>query len=281
MVVGTGKYENRNEAYPLDKKVLNQVAFRSLFVSCGKNAETAEANGWCWAMMPALKKIHENESDLALCMGQNLEYVETGGFFAPMSMGIILALESQKADLEVIRSVRTSVNMICNSLSSSLIKLAILSTISIGCLTSITNGNMILVAVFAAIAMIFSILLRFIFIRVGYNNGTKMVEKMMREKDRLNHACKVMGVFSIGALLVLATKYASPMNFFATSLTNTSMNTSALHYALNTIPSLLGILTTGFVYYFLVKKNWSIGKCVLLVIGISLLIALTGFALGI
>ena len=108
MVVGTGAYQDRNEAYPLDKKTLRTIALRSLFSGSSFNGETAHSIGWLWAIEPGLRKIHTNETDLALSMGHNLEYVNGGGFFSSLAMGITLALEQQKADLETIRSVRTA-----------------------------------------------------------------------------------------------------------------------------------------------------------------------------
>ena len=126
MVVGITQYTNKNEAFPLDKKTLNQVALRSFMVSASKNSETGEAYGWCHALAPALKKIHENEEDLALSMGHNLEYVETGSFFSTLAMGVVLSLEAQKCDLETIRSVRTTMNVLCNRLSHALFNLMIL-----------------------------------------------------------------------------------------------------------------------------------------------------------
>lgn len=276
MVVGTGKYENQNEAYPLDKKTLHKVALRSLLVQCGNNAETADANGWCWAISPALKKIHENEADLALSMGHNLEYVKTGGFFAPLAMGIVLSLEAQKADLEVIRSTRTTVNMICNSLSHAVMELFVLSTLAICCLSAVNNGSIAAVGVFACIAMCVSIASRFVLIRVGYNQGTKMMEKMIRQKDALNHACKVGGIFAIGALIVLSTKYASLSNLMM-NFTTTSSSMNYLSYAVNVIPGLFGVATTALLYHLLVKKNWSIFKCVGLVIFIGIFVMLLSF----
>ena len=66
MVVGTGAYTNKNEAYPLDNRLLRKVALRSLLVRSGDNAETGESIGWCYAIKPALERIHDNPEDLAL-----------------------------------------------------------------------------------------------------------------------------------------------------------------------------------------------------------------------
>ena len=199
MVVGITQYTNKNEAFPLDKKTLNQVALRSFMVSASKNSETGEAYGWCHALAPALKKIHENEEDLALSMGHNLEYVETGSFFSTLAMGVVLSLEAQKCDLETIRSVRTTMNVLCNSLSHALFNLMILSTIAIACIPGANNGNVASVVVFALAAMILTVVLRFVLIKVGYAQGTKIMEKLMKKKEDLapRQAASHLHLFSL------------------------------------------------------------------------------------
>lgn len=273
MVVGTGVYENQNEAYPLDKKTLNKVALRSFLISVGKNTETGEASGWCWALAPALKKIHENEKDLKLSLGHHLEYVETGSFFSTLSMGVILSLEAQKADLETIRSTRTTVNVLCNSLSHSVMCLFILSLISVACYSSAINGNILPVIVFIVLSILLTMITRFWLIQVGYNNGTKIMEKAIKQKEALKHATQIMGIFTIGSLIALNSRYAFISNVFVNCVQLSSLQTIL---SMPYIPALFGIVLTYSFYVLLTKKNWSIMKCVLLVIVVGILISLIG-----
>lgn len=273
MVVGTGVYENQNEAYPLDKKTLNKVALRSFLISAGKNAETGEASGWCWALAPALKKIHENETDLKLSLGHHLEYVETGSFFSTLSMGVILSLEAQKADLETIRSTRTTMNVLCNSLSHSVISLFVLSLISVACCSSAINGNILPVIVFIVLSILLTIITRFRLIQVGYNNGTKIMEKAIKQKEALKHATQIMGIFTIGSLIALNSRYAFISNVFVNCVQLSSLQSIL---SMPYIPALFGIVLTYSFYVLLTKKNLSIMKCVLLVIAVGILISLIG-----
>ncbi len=273
MVVGTGTYENQNEAYPLDKKTLNKVALRSFFISAGKNAETGEASGWCWALAPALQKIHENESDLKLSLGHHLEYEETGSFFSTLSMGVVLSLEAQKADLETIRSTRTTMNVLCNSLSHSIMTLFVFSLISVACCSYAINGNYLPVVIFAILSLFLTVILRFKLIQVGYNNGTKIIEKAIKQKDTLKHASQIMGVFTIGSLIVLNSRYAFISNVFVNCVQLSSLQTIL---SMPYIPGLIAVVLTYAFYVLLTKKNWSIIKCVFLVILIGLIISIIG-----
>ena len=279
MVVGITQYTNKNEAFPLDKKTLNQVALRSFMVSASKNSETGEAYGWCHALAPALKKIHENEEDLALSMGHNLEYVETGSFFSTLAMGVVLSLEAQKRDLETIRSVRTTMNVLCNSLSHALFNLMILSTIAIACIPGANNGNVASVAVFALAAMILTVVLRFVLIKVGYAQGTKIMEKLMKKKEDLAQASKIMGGFTVGGLIVLATKHIGTSNTLVSAVQSSSLSSVASNI-LNAVPACIGLVCTYVFYYLLTKKNYSITKCVGIVVLIGCIMIAISFVLG-
>lgn len=279
MVVGITQYTNKNEAFPLDKKTLNQVALRSFMVSASKNSETGEAYGWCHALAPALKKIHENEEDLALSMGHNLEYVETGSFFSTLAMGVVLSLEAQKCDLETIRSVRTTMNVLCNSLSHALFNLMILSTIAIACIPVANNGNVASVVVFALAAMILTVVLRFVLIKVGYAQGTKIMEKLMKKKEDLAQASKIMGGFTVGGLIVLATKHIGTSNTLVSAVQSSSLSSVASNI-LNAVPACIGLVCTYVFYYLLTKKNYSITKCVGIVVLIGCIMIAISFVLG-
>lgn len=279
MVVGITQYTNKNEAFPLDKKTLNQVALRSFMVSASKNSETGEAYGWCHALVPALKKIHENEEDLALSMGHNLEYVETGSFFSTLAMGVVLSLEAQKCDLETIRSVRTTMNVLCNSLSHALFNLMILSTIAIACIPGANNGNVASVVVFALAAMILTVVLRFVLIKVGYAQGTKIMEKLMKKKEDLAQASKIMGGFTVGGLIVLATKHIGTSNTLVSAVQSSSLS-SVASSVLNALPACIGLVCTYVFYYLLTKKNYSIAKCVGIVVLIGCIMIAISFVLS-
>ena len=248
-------------------------------VSASKNSETGEAYGWCHALAPALKKIHENEEDLALSMGHNLEYVETGSFFSTLAMGVVLSLEAQKCDLETIRSVRTTMNVLCNSLSHALFNLMILSTIAIACVPGANNGNVASVVVFALAAMILMVVLRFVLIKVGYAQGTKIMEKLMKKKEDLAQASKIMGGFTVGGLIVLATKHVSASNTFVSAVQSSSLSSVASNI-LNAVPACIGLVCTYVFYYLLTKKNYSITKCVGIVVLIGCIMIAISFVLG-
>lgn len=276
MVVGTGSYKNTQEAFPLDKKTLNQVALRSFFVGSAKNAESGESIGWSWALSPALKKIHENEEDYTLSMSHQLEYVDTGSFFSTIAMGVVLALEQQKADLETIRSIRTTVSSLSKGLSKAIMQGFLLALVGLATGAKATNGSFIAVIIFALIAVLCTIVLRFIGIRIGYAYSTKVVEKLMKHQQQYKRASQVAGAFTIGAFIILTSYYVTPGSTFgiSTTLFTTTINIASL--VQTTMPGIFGVVTTYIVYQLLTKKNFSLVECVCIILLIALVLAIVG-----
>jgi len=108
MEFNSTQYKDLNAAKQLDKKTLNQMVWRSLFLQASFNYERMQAAGWLYCILPGLKKIHTNKEDLSKSMQHNLEFFNTHPFLVTFVMGIILSLEQQKADTNTIRAVRVA-----------------------------------------------------------------------------------------------------------------------------------------------------------------------------
>ena len=101
-------YKNLTPAQPLDKKTLNKMVWRSLNLQASFNYERMQAAGWLYCILPGLEKIHTDKEDLSASMQHNLEFFNTHPFLVTFVMGIVLSLEQQKADINMIRSVRVA-----------------------------------------------------------------------------------------------------------------------------------------------------------------------------
>lgn len=101
-------YKDLNPAQQLDKKTLNKMVWRSLFLQSSFNYERMQAGGWLYGILPGLEKIHTNKDDLSASMEHNLEFFNTHPFLVTFVMGIVLSLEQQKADIPTIRAVRVA-----------------------------------------------------------------------------------------------------------------------------------------------------------------------------
>ena len=96
MEFNSTQYKNLTPAKQLDKKTLNKMVWRSLFLQGSFNYERMQAGGWLYSILPGLKKIHKNKEDLSTSMKHNLEFFNCHPFLITFVMGIILSLEQKK-----------------------------------------------------------------------------------------------------------------------------------------------------------------------------------------
>lgn len=277
MVVGIDQYEDKTEAYPLDKKTLNKVALRSLLIEAGSNAESGESIGWTYALTPALNKIHTNGHDLKLSKGHNLEYVKTDSFFSTLSMGVVLALESKKCDLETIRSIKTTMNALCQSLSTIVFELLGMGILGYICATLAGDGDIVPVICFTLISLLVMFILRFKLVQFGYKHATEILDKASSNQEALTKASKVTGVFTIAALIITLTRFITIGDSYIVldaSISFASTITSTF------LPGIFGLVVTYLMYHLLTKKNYSIVQCFLVIVCIGILVSLCGIGLS-
>ncbi|MEG2376710.1 PTS system mannose/fructose/sorbose family transporter subunit IID, partial [Lactococcus sp.] len=101
-------YSNQTPAPQLDKKTLNKMVWRSVYLQASFNYERMQAGGWLYSILPGLEKIHTDKKDLSASMAHNLEFFNTHPFLVNFVMGIVLSLEQNKTDIQTIRAVRVA-----------------------------------------------------------------------------------------------------------------------------------------------------------------------------
>nr|CBX74092.1 hypothetical protein YEW_KF44190 [Yersinia enterocolitica W22703] len=102
-------YEDQTIGAELTKKDINRVAWRSMLLQASFNYERMQASGWLYGLLPALKKIHTNKNDLARAMKGHMGFFNTHPFLVTFVIGIILAMERSKQDVNSIQSTKIAV----------------------------------------------------------------------------------------------------------------------------------------------------------------------------
>ena len=82
----------------LSKKDRLAVAWRSTFIQGSWNYERMQNGGWCYAMIPAIKKLYKTEEDRAAALTRHLEFFNTHPYVASPILGVTLALEEERAN---------------------------------------------------------------------------------------------------------------------------------------------------------------------------------------
>ena len=82
----------------LSKKDRLSVALRSTFLQGSWNYERMQNGGWCYSIIPAIKKLYKTEEDRAAALKRHLEFYNTHPYVSAPVMGVTLALEEERAN---------------------------------------------------------------------------------------------------------------------------------------------------------------------------------------
>lgn len=82
----------------LTKKERFSVALRSTFLQGSWNYERMQNGGWCFAMIPAIKKLYTTKEEQVAALKRHLEFFNTHPYVASPVVGVTLALEEERAN---------------------------------------------------------------------------------------------------------------------------------------------------------------------------------------
>ncbi len=264
-------YKNLTPAQPLDKKTLNKMVWRSCNLQGSFNYERMQANGWLYSILPGLEKIHTDKDDLSASMQHNLEFFNTHPFLVTFVMGIVLSLEQQKADINMIRSVRVAAMGPLGGIGDAIFWFTLVPIAAgIGSNMAIQGsfaGPILFLAVFNAVQ--FGV--RFFLMGWSYELGTKAIEVLTRNAKEFTRAASMLGVFVVGALT---------SNYGGTTVVLEIANGEApivVQSILDgVLPKMIPLFLTLLLFFLLKKKGWTPVKCIVLLLVIGILGALVG-----
>ena len=275
MEFNSTQYKNLTPAKQLDKKTLNKMVWRSLFLQGSFNYERMQAAGWLYGILPGLQAIHTDKEDLSKSMKHNLEFFNTHPFLVTFVMGIILSLEQQKADTNTIRAVRVAAMGPLGGIGDAIFWFT---------LVPITAGITANMAISGSLAGPILFLLIFNAVQFGvrywlmhwsYNLGSKAIDILTKNAKEFTRAASMLGVFIVGALT---------SNYGATKLGIVIPNGEAPIDIQNildgVLPQMIPLALTLLLFFLLKKKGWKPVTCILLLLVIGIVGALIGHLCG-
>ncbi|MEE3393133.1 MAG: PTS system mannose/fructose/sorbose family transporter subunit IID [Lachnospiraceae bacterium] len=83
----------------LTKKDINAVAWRHQFLQGSWNYERMQNGGWCYSMIPAIKKLYpDNKEEQIKALKRHMEFYNTHPYVSAPVAGVVLALEEDRAN---------------------------------------------------------------------------------------------------------------------------------------------------------------------------------------
>lgn len=86
------------ERKSLTKKDRMSVAWRHQFLQGSWNYERMQNGGWCYSMIPAIKKLYTNKEDQIAALKRHMEFYNTHPYVSAPVIGVTLALEEERAN---------------------------------------------------------------------------------------------------------------------------------------------------------------------------------------
>ena len=275
MEYNSTQYNDLTPAKDLDKKTLNKMVWRSLFLQASFNYERMQAAGWLYGILPGLEKIHTNKEDLSKSMKHNLDFFNTHPFLVTFVMGIILSLEQQKADTQTIRAVRVAAMGPLGGIGDAIFWFTLVP-ITAGITANMAIGGSLLGPIlFLLIFNIVQFGLRYWLMYWSYNLGSKAIDILTKNAKEFTRSASLLGVFIVGALT---------SNYGATKLAIEIPNGESPIVIQNILdgilPNIIPLGLTLMLFFLLKKKNWKPVTCIALLLVIGIVGALIGNIFG-
>ena len=262
----------------LTKKELWATFRRSFFSMTTINYERYCSLGFCYAMIPALKKLYPNETDFKEALKRHNEFFNCHPYTGNAVLGVTLALEEQRAmgkpiTAEAISSTKAALMGPLSGVGDSIFKASFMTIFAAIAAGLALDGNAIAPIVFIVPNVSLNLLSRWYFIKYGHKLGTQLVSKMKNSNliDRFVEGATIVGMMVVAAMTVSFVKLnvAYVWTFGEKEI--------IVQDLLNSIfPSLLPLLLVLGYYKILNKSNKGMYICVI----VSFIIGIVGKAIG-
>lgn len=260
-------YEDQQLGAELTRQDINRFAWRSLLLQASFNYERMQASGWLYGLLPALQKIHTNPKDLSRAMKGHMGFFNTHPFLVTFVMGIVLAMERSKQNVNSIQSTKIAVGAPLGGIGDAMFWLTLLPICG-GIGADLALQGSIMGAVF--FFLLFNVVhfgLRFGLAHYAYRMGVAAIPLIKANTRQVGHAASIVGMTVIGALVATYVRLGTTLEITAGDAV-VKLQADVLD---KLMPAFLPLLYT-LAMYALIRRGWS----PLRLIGITVVLGIVG-----
>lgn len=185
----------------LTKKDITKLGLISSFLQASFNYERMQAGGFTLAMLPALKKIYKDDKQgLSAAMKDDLEFINTHPNLVGFLMGLMLSLEENNEDRSIIKGIKVALFGPLAGIGDAIFWFTILPIVAGISASFAIQGSVLGPIIFFAVYLTIFIF-RIALTHLGYDLGTKAIEKIKENSQIISRAATILGVTVIGGLI--------------------------------------------------------------------------------
>lgn len=261
----------------ITEKDLKRVYKRWLFGSqLGWNYERMQGLGYTYTMMPILRKLYKKQEDLKEMVKIHMQFFNTHPHVAPIVLGADIAIEEQKGieSKEAVLGIKTGLMGPLAGIGDTLngvIAKSVFGGIAGSLALGLKSGGLLLLPLIGILMYtaynLFALWLRWVFLKLGYKEGVKLVTTLSGKLKFITQAANVLGVTVIGAMIPLTVKIGVKYSYkIGEKVTNVQTD-----FIDKIMPSLIPVLLVSLIYWLLGKKKMSSSKAILVIIVIGVI----------
>lgn len=254
----------------LDRKTINKVFVRNLFgLQWGWNYEKMQGLGYAWVMMPALKRIYKDDPQgMKTALAMQLGYFNTAQAMSHLIVGADMALEEELgAESEsVVASLKTGLMGPFAGVGDTLF-IAIYRAVVFSIASYIALEGNVIGLIIPIIACLATILLRYKFTMIGYQQGRKIATGFADQIAPITEAAAILGLTVVGGLIASVISYKIDLTF---QMGDVSL---VLQDMLDKImPCLVPLSIVMFSYWLLGKKKMNSTRLIFVLIALGMIL---------
>ncbi len=199
---------NGTNSSSITKQDLRKVFFRSLTMEYSWNYERQQHMGFCYSMLPIIRRVYDNKEDQIQAAKRHMEFFNTTPYISTLILGISSAMEEANANDD--RFDASSINSIKAALMSPLAGIGdslfwgTLRVIATGLGVSLSmQGNNLGPLLFLLVFNIPAYIVRWLCLKWGYGFGTSFLSKIEESglMPKLTMGAAILGLMVIGAMV--------------------------------------------------------------------------------
>ncbi|WP_010630596.1 PTS system mannose/fructose/sorbose family transporter subunit IID [Sporolactobacillus vineae] len=252
------------------RKDLARVARRNIFgLQLGWNYEKMQGLGYCYTVLPILKKLYKDDPDKMKAALQNhLGFFNTTPAMSHLIVGANTALEEKLkgSDQDAVTGLKTGLMGPFAGVGDTLF-VAIYRTLVFSIAAYLALQGQAVGLLIPLIAGFVILYIRYKFTFIGYNQGQRLTTEFGGQLKNLTEAAAILGLTVIGALIPAVIKPVIPLAF---NIGKVKLDFQTLLNQI--IPGIIPIAIVLFSYWLLGKKKMTSTRLLFILLAIGIIL---------